>query len=183
MCSHPHQAQEYINSQPFQLMMSFIFNFKENICNGIWKAQYYKLSHIWIYNEYSEAPHLGYTFRTGMNEIGHESHISRHLILTDWAICLGNLLPDLAWGGLAELPRGLPKPPNISQVRHILKMELLCAARQCLVPTLFFCSSGENSTVCVDNTNTCTKVTKVILQHRGLAYGKISQHYIFPGRT
>jgi hypothetical protein len=121
----------------------------------------------------------------GMNEIGHESHISRHLILTDWAMCLGNLLPDLAWGGLAELPRGPPKPPNISQVRHILQMVLLCvaSARQRLVPTLFFCSSGENSTVCVDNTNTYNKVTNVILHHMSLAYWKISQHYIFPSRT
>jgi hypothetical protein len=34
---------------------------------------------------------------------------------SNWAMCLGTLLPYLVRGGLVELPWGPPKPPNVAQ--------------------------------------------------------------------
>jgi hypothetical protein len=75
-----------------------------------------------------------------MNIIGHEPHISRHMILANRAMCPGILLPDFAWGKLARLPRGSLKTPNTVQTQPIFKHDtiLCCWAKPRSHPALLF---------------------------------------------
>ncbi len=61
----------------------------------------------------------------------------------------GCVPPDLVWGGLAVLPRGAPKPPNIAQGRPILNIVVYCVARQSQVPAVSLCFLDGNRTVTV----------------------------------
>jgi hypothetical protein len=59
-------------------------------------------------------------------------------------MCLGMLLLDLVWGGLAVLPRDPPKPPNIAQVGVVL----CCQAEPHSLSILLFLGWEQHSDAC-----------------------------------
>jgi hypothetical protein len=69
----------------------------------------------------------------------------------------GCVPPDLVWGGLAVLPRGAPKPPNIAQGRPILNIVVYCVARQSQVPAVSLSFLDGNRTVTVQRSTTSNK--------------------------
>jgi hypothetical protein len=48
------------------------------------------------------------TWAKHLERSGHDSHMPRHMILANLAMCLGMLLPDLVWRMRTELLSGSP---------------------------------------------------------------------------
>ncbi len=76
----------------------------------------------------------------------------------------GCVPPDLVWGGLAVLPRGAPKPPNIAQGRPILNIVVHCVARQSQVPAVTLCFLDGNRTVTVQSSTAVQPAIKKITE-------------------
>ncbi len=91
----------------------------------------------YMYTQWIEWSHL-----LGLH-VWNKPYMSRHMILTNWAMCLGMLPSCLVWGGLlGDLPRGPPAStwsPSVTNFKHGV-------VRESHVPAVFFYFSGENST-------------------------------------